>query len=177
MRTLEEIKGRCFITEDGHWLWRGSLRPDGRPNIYAPNYSQHADGTKTSQYGARAVWHLVNQRPVPKGFRAYVVCEHPECCNPECIRCTSERNYGLFVVRIGRRKGNPNRIAANRATNVKRAALTAEQVHYVQSSSKKGIDLADELGVSTTTISKYRRGEHTVTASGGAPNPFAALMR
>ena len=25
MRTLEEIKGRCVVTEDGHWLWKGFL--------------------------------------------------------------------------------------------------------------------------------------------------------
>lgn len=176
MRTLEEIKGRCFITEDGHWLWRGSIRPDGRANIYAPDPTR-TDGGMSTQSGARAVWHVVNHKAVPKGFRVYGVCEHPECCNPQCIRCTSDRQYGLYVARIGRRKNEPNRIKANRATSVTRAALTAEQVQYVQYSTKKGSVLAVELGVSTTTISKYRRGEHTVTASGGAPNPFAALMR
>lgn len=177
MRTLEEIKGRCFVTDDDHWLWRGAVRPDGRPNIYAPDPSRHPDGRMTTQSGARAVWHVANQKAVPEGYRVYGVCEHPDCCNPKCIRCTDERQYGLFVVRIRRRKNEPNRIAANRAIAMKRAALTSAQVLYVQSSCKKGSELAGELGVSTTTISKYRRGENTVTASGGAPNPFAALMR
>ena len=27
MKNLEEIRQRCVITEDGHWLWRGALRP------------------------------------------------------------------------------------------------------------------------------------------------------
>lgn len=177
MRTLEEIKSRCFITDDGHWLWRGSVRPDGRPNIYAPNYTSKKSNM-TTQHGARAVWHVVNKKPVPQGHRVYGVCEHPTCCNPKCIRCTTEAKYGQFVARIGRRKNEPKRIAANRATGVNRAKLTAEQVLYVQTSDKTGLELAKELGVGKSTLSKYRRGGNTVTAPGrGAPNVFASLMR
>lgn len=176
MRTLEDVKGRCFITEDGHWLWRGALRPDGRANIYAPDFTRN-DGEMVTQSGARAVWHIVNQKALPKGHRAYVTCAHPECCNPECIKATTSLMHGKFGSRMGRHKGSTKHIAANRAINAKRAKLTAEQVLYVQTSPKTGVALASELGVSTSQISKYRRGENVVTAPGGAPNPFAGLMR
>lgn len=177
MRSLEDIKGRCFVTEDGHWLWRGSLRRDGRANIYAPDYTRQ-DGGMTTQAGPRAVWHLVNQKAVPEGYRVYGVCGHPACCNPKCIRATTEAEWGRFGSKQGRHKGTAAHIAANRAITAKRAKLTAEQVLYVQSSPKTGVELAVEFAVSTTTISKLRRGMHVVTASGAArANPFAALMR
>lgn len=88
MRTLAEIKGRSVITEDGHWLWRGSLRRDGRPNIYAPDYT-HANGALRTQCGMRAVWHCVNQKAVPEGCRVFGNCDEPTCCNPAHIKCTS----------------------------------------------------------------------------------------
>ena len=176
MRTLEEVKGRCFITEDGHWLWRGSVRPDGRANIYAPDYSTKG-GDMTTQAGPRAVWHMHTGKPIPKTHRAYVVCGHPTCCNPECIRCTTEHMRGQFARRSGRHKGSPRHLAANRAIGAKRAKLTADQVLYVQTSPKTGIELAAELGVGRSTISKLRRGQNVVTKPGGAPNPFAGLMR
>ena len=37
--------------------------------------------------------------------------------------------------------------------------------------------IAEELGVSRTTICKVRRGGYVVAAAGAQPNPFAALMR
>ena len=176
MRTLEEVKGRCFVTDDGHWLWRGSVRPDGRANIYGPDYSAKG-GAMATQAGPRAVWHMHTGQPIPDGHLAYVVCGNPTCCNPECIRCTTERSRGLFSQRSGRHKRNPNHLAANRAIGAKRAKLTAEQVLYVQTSTKTGLELAAELGVGKSTISKYRRGNNVVTASGITFNPFAGLMR
>ena len=176
MRTLEEVKGRCFITDDGHWLWRGSVRPDGRANIYGPDYSTK-DGDMATQAGPRAVWHMHTGKPIPKGHRAYVVCGHPACCNPKCIRCTTELLRGKFATRSGRFKNSAKHLAARRVISISRAKLTAEQVQYVKTSSKTGVELAAELGVGKATISKYRRGENVVTASGVVFNPFAGLMR
>ena len=178
MRTLEEIKGRCFVTDDGHWLWRGSVRPDGSPNICGPNYS-HKSGkvVMTTQAGARAVWHMHTEKAIPKGHRTYVVCGNVTCCNPECIRCTTELIHGRFVTRTGRLKHSAKHLAARRAISVGRAKLTNEQVDYIKTSDKTGLELADELGVGKSTISKYRRGNNVVTASGITFNPFAGLMR
>lgn len=158
MRTLAEIKGRCVITEDGHWLWRGALRSDGRPNIYAPDYTR-GNGALRTQCGMRAVWHCVNQKAVPKGHRVFGSCDEPTCCNPAHIKCTSVAAYGAWLQRTGKFKGQASRILANRAINRQRAALTPEQVIYVQTSKKTGIVLAKELGISRAALSRYRRGE------------------
>lgn len=174
MRTLEEIKGRCVITEDGHWLWRGALRPDGRPNIYAPDFTI-ADGAMRTQCGMRAVWHCLHREAVPTGCRVVGVCEEKTCCNPACIRCWSEEAFGHWIRRSGAYKGKTNRILANRATSRKRAAMTPEQALYVQSSDKLGKDLAAELGVSPATVSKYRRGESIVVRP--VSGMFSGLVR
>jgi len=158
VRTLEEIKGRCVITDDGHWLWRGALRHDGRPNIYAPDYTR-ADGGMCTQCGMRAVWHCVNGKAVPEGYRVFGTCDELACCNPAHIKCTSVADYGAWLQRTGKRKGQTARILANRAIGRQRALLTPEQILYVQTSKKTGVALAVELGVSTSVLSKYRRGE------------------
>jgi len=177
MRTLEEIKDRCVITEDAHWLWRGALRPDGRPNIFAPDYTR-ADGDMRTQCGMRAVWHCVHQKAVPEGYRVYGTCDERACCNPAHVKCTSEVDYGAWLQRTGKFKGQTNRILANRAIGRQRAVLTPEQIVYVQTSEKTGIALAEELGVSTATLSKYRRGESiAVRASGGLFSGLTARGR
>ena len=68
MKTLEEIRQRCVITDDGHWLWKGATRPDGRPNIWAPDYTR---GGMATQCGTRAVWHCSTEKAIPEGWRAY----------------------------------------------------------------------------------------------------------
>lgn len=160
MKTIEEIRGRCVITEDGHWLWKGAKRPDGRPNIWAPDYTH--DGEMRTQCGTRAVWHCKTGRAVPAGWRCYGICEEMSCCNPAHIRCTSEEDFGAWLQSSGRYQGQTQRILANRATGRARAAVTPEQIQYIQASAKTGVALALELGVSDSTVSKYRRGESIV---------------
>ncbi|WP_019700411.1 hypothetical protein [Paracidovorax oryzae] len=164
MKTIEEIRGRCVITEDGHWLWKGTKRPDGRPNIWAPDYTH--GGEMRTQCGTRTVWHCKTGRAVPAGWRCYGTCEEMSCCNPAHIRCTSEEDFGAWLQASGRYQGQIQRILANRAIGRARAAVTPEQIQYIQASAKTGVALALELGVSDSTVSKYRRGESIVIPSG-----------
>lgn len=167
MRTIEEIKGRCVVAdEDGCWLWRGSVREDGRPNIYAPDHSRGSQ--MCTQNGPRAVWHVATGKAVPAGHRVFGCDQCAECCNPAHMKCLSEQQNSRRIRKSGRYKGQTKRILANRAINRRRALLTAEQVHYVLTSPKTGLALAQELGVSTTTISGYRRGEKVCVRPVGA---------
>lgn len=156
MRTLEDIRERCVITEDGHWLWRGSLRPDGRPNIWAPDYTK---GGMSVQCGPRAVWHCSTGRPIPPNWRAYGTCEEKTCCNPACVACTSEEAFGRWLAKSGKFKGQAKRILANRTTGRARSKLTPELIEEIQFSSETGVALAQRLGLGTSLVSKARRGE------------------
>lgn len=173
MRTLEEIKANCEITEDGHWLWLGGLRVDGRPNIYAPDYTR-SDGGMQTQAGLRAVWHIINQKPVPQGWRVFGTCDEKACCRPGHIRCAPEAEIGAFMRKAGRYKGKTNRILANRAIGRARSLLTPELIQYIQASPKTGVALSAELNIGDTLISKARRGEYVSFGAGG--NVFGGLM-
>lgn len=170
MRTLEEIRERCHITEDGHWLWRGSLRPDGRANIYAPD---NKSGAMQVQSGPRAVWQCYTGQALPDGWRVFGTCDEPACCNPEHMRCGSPAMLGAYIARKGVWKGSTARFIANKAINRKRAVLTPDVIAYIQASSLSGIKLARELGISHGSVSKARRGEtRAFSAVGGV---FAGL--
>ena len=174
MRTLEDIRGRCFITEDGHWLWRGALRPDGRPNIYAPDYTFDPAGTKLrSQAGPRAVWHCHTGAPIRDGWRVFGTCDEKACCNPEHMRCISCALQGVYVRRTGVFKGRTTRIRANRAINRKRTVRTPEAIAHIQASQATGVQLARDLGISTSVVSRARRGN--VRSLQAASGMFAAL--
>ncbi|MDA8522000.1 hypothetical protein [Acidovorax sp. NCPPB 4044] len=173
MRTIEQIKARCEITDDGHWLFLGGLRVDGRPNIYGPDYTR-SDGGMQTQCGLRAVWHIINQRAVPAGWRVFGICEEVACCNPEHIRCAPESEFGRYVRKTKKLKGQTRRILANQAISRKRSRMTPELIQYIQASPKKGVELALELDLSRSLISKARRGEYVAFA--GAAGMFGGLI-
>lgn len=157
MKNLEEIRERCVITEEGHWLWRGALRPDGRPSIWAPDYTL---GKMERQAGPRAVWHCSTERPIPENFIAYGTCSEKACCNPRCVACTTRVDYGKWLVKTGALKNQTRRILANRATSRTRSRMTPSLIAEIQASSETGRELAVRLGMLTTTISRARRGDY-----------------
>lgn len=171
MKTIEEIKGRCFITEDGHWLWRGSKRPSGRPNMVAPDYTR--GGAMFTQCGTRAVWHCHHKKAIPAGWLVWGTCEELACCNPAHIKAGTKEEYGQWLRETGQLKGQITRILANRAIGRRRSAMTGEKIAYIQGSDKMGKELSEELRICTSSISKARRGE--MTAFNSVASPFAGL--
>jgi len=172
MKTIDEIKGRCVITPEGHWLWDGSLRPDGRANIWAPDYTR---GGMSVQSGPRAVTHCRTGKAIPKGWRAYGTCEERSCVNPDHVACTTETAFGRWVAKAGIYKGQTKRILANRATSRARSKLTPELIAEIQASTETGVAIAARLGMSTRIVSKARRGE-AISFSGAAAGMFSGLV-
>ncbi len=173
MKTLEEIKFHCEITEDGHWLFKRGQREGGRPNIYGPDYTR-ANGGMTTQCGLRAVWHIVNRKAVPEGWRVFGTCDEKACCNPAHIRCAPEADFGRFHRRKKTFKGKTRRILANQANSRKRARMTPELIQYIQTSPKTGRELAKELQMGASLVSKARRGEYV--CFGGSGGIFGGLV-
>ncbi|MGE0349826.1 hypothetical protein [Hydrogenophaga sp.] len=171
--TLDDIKDRCFITEEGCWEWRGALS-DGRwPRVHAPNHSKPGS-PKEVQGGRRAVWQIATGKPIPKGWRVFGTCNCETCLNPEHMDSGTTAKVGRFTRRTGRFKCNPARIAANRRLGRNRAALTAEQVAAIQQSDEPGTVWAKRLNVSRQTVSRARNGLMVSLASA---NPFAGLVK
>lgn len=155
MKDLEEIRGRCKLV-DGHWLWDGSLRPDGRANIWAPDYTK---GGMSVQSGPRAVTHCSTGRPIPNGWRAYGTCEERACVNPAHVACTSEEAFGRWLAKKGVYKGKAARILANRAIGRTRSHLTPDLIAEIQQSPETGVALSKRLNLLTSVVSRARRGE------------------
>ena len=154
--TLDDIKGRCVVTEDGHWLWRGAMSEGKFPRVWSPDYTT-ADGEKKSQNGRRAVWHVINKKAMPNGWRVWSTCNHKDCLAPEHLACGPTAKWGKHMAETGIHKSVRHQMAS-RKTGLKRAALTAEQIVAVQGSTKTGRALAKELGVTEQTISRARNG-------------------
>lgn len=176
MRTLEEIKGRCFIDADGHWLWRGALRK-GVPFVYAPNHAR--GGNMSSQCGYRAVYHCAKGIAVSEGYRVFNTCGHPDCLNPEHSRCASDKAYGRYIRSQGAQKGQVRRILANRAIALKRTKVTPEIVSRILATPGSSVNVGAEFGVSGFLVWRIRSGLHPVkpAGAGGLSTMASALTR
>ena len=156
---LADVRGRCHIDDEGHWLWGGATS-DGYPRIWAPEYTLHAGAMRT-QTGRRAVYHLKVGKAIPKGWRVFSTCGERLCLNPEHSVCEAVAKRGAKVAASGKLKGVIARIVANRATNQRRSKLTAEMVETIRTSKATGLALAAQLGISHQLISRIRRGRPT----------------
>lgn len=155
MKDLEEIRGRCRIV-DGHWLWAGALRPDGRPHVYAPD---HTKGGMTSQPGPRAVWHCITEKPIPADWRAYGTCSEKTCVNPAHVKCGPCTELGAHIAASGVLKNKTVRILANRAIGRKQSRLTQSLIAEIQRSAETGRELSRRLQLSEQLVSKVRTGQ------------------
>ena len=150
MRTLEELKARCTVTEGGCWEF-----PDARTSsVWA---FDHRHGAMRSMRPSRAAWTMKHGREAPKGYRYYTFCGNDECCAPDHVKAMPMTAFGAMVRRTGKWKGQTRRVLASRATGRKRSKLTPEVLHTLHTSTKPGYVLARELGMSPTTVSKGRR--------------------
>lgn len=183
MKTLEEVRGRCFIDDEGHWLWRGAMSA-GFPRLYAPDWTAtkkrfdaaiaNAEGRRTenalikaaivdamepvmaSQPGRRAVHHIAKGEPLPKRWRAFGTCDEDACLNPDCASAGPGKAVGAQTRRTGRFKGVLKRILANRAIGRKRSHLTPELISEIRASSENGLAIAKRLNLGRTVVSRAR---------------------
>lgn len=156
-KTLKEIRDRCYL-QDGHWLWRGALS-EGWPRVAGPEYTRHEGRQVSSQHGRRAVWHIVNKKAIPEGWRVYGTCNERTCLNPEHLVCQPTAERGREIAASGEWKGNMRKITASRASGRRRSHLTPELIDYICNSPKTGKALAEELSLGRTVISNARRGK------------------
>lgn len=155
--TLDDIKARCHINDDGCWVWKGALSEKKWPRVWAPDHSKPGSPMR-SQPGRRAVWNVKTGKPIPEGHRVYGTCECDQCLNPAHSKCGPTADLGKHIQATGKYKGSAKRIAANRATGRTRAKTTPEMLAEIRSSDLPGTVLSEELKVSRQIISKARKG-------------------
>lgn len=158
--TLDDIKDRCRIDDDGHWIWTGALSQGKWPRIWAPDHTQPGS-PMASQTGRRAVWHVSTGKAIPTRWRVFGTCEMDRCLNPKHMECGTTAEWGAHVSNSGIHTGSIRRLNAARQTGRKRSVLTPDTRMEVITSQETGRAVAQRLGISEQTVSKVRRG-HTV---------------
>jgi len=155
--TLDDIKDRCHIDDDGHWIWKGALSEGKWPRIYAPDHTKEGSPMVT-QTGRRAVWHVSTGKPIPNSWRVFGTCEVDCCLNPKHMKCGSTQEWGAQVSKAGIHSGSVRRSVAGRQAGRKCSVLTPETYQEIIGSNETGLALAARLGVSKQTVSKARNG-------------------
>lgn len=171
--TLDDIKDRCHIDDDGHWIWKGAVSEGKWPRIWAPDHTKEGSPME-SQTGRRAVWHVCTGKAIPTGWRMIGTCEVDSCLNPKHMKCGTTADWGAQVRKSGIHTGSVRHQTASRQTGRKRSVLTPETFQEILSSNETGLALASRLGISAQTVSKARKGQiKCFEATGGL---FTGLM-
>ena len=147
IRTLEDLKDRCFVDEDtGCWLWRAALSA-GQPKIWVPPGVLSEAGSVMP--AGRAAW-LLAGKEARSDQVVYRTCGCQECVAPEHGEACTRRAMGRHVSESGRWKNNPARVIAN-AKNRTGLAKPREVVQQAEQMFAEGVPqktIREQLGIS-----------------------------
>jgi hypothetical protein len=178
MRTIEDILCTCEPHVAGnktHWVWLGAVkRSDRVPVCAAPNLVKDPSGeTLSIQSVRRAIWHILTGVALPPEIGAYQKCRVKDCVAPECTAYMTKKAYGKFATKTERDRGSLRRkLASQRRWSGKRK-ITREIADNILSDKRRAKDIAGELKVHPSSVTRVRRGEYV----GPTGNMFAGLMR
>lgn len=145
-------------SQDRCWIWNGAT-PKG----------EHGYGRFNGEYAHRIAYRMSNGE-IPEGMIVRHQCDNRRCVNPAHLLVgTAADNTGDAIQR--------NRLASGSRHG--RTRLTDEQVAEIRSSSEKGRELAQRMGVSESTISYIRSGRSwkVVGCAGIEPATYAMSRR
>jgi hypothetical protein len=102
-------------------------------------------------------------------------CGNPKCVHPDHIM---DRTMNQHMRAMGKliKHNHPVRIAKLQAAKAAERKIDAEGLALVLTDPRRAQDVADELSVSKSLVTRIRRGEAYRQVSASA-NPFAGLMR
>jgi Autographiviridae endonuclease len=127
------------------WLWRGAIKDTGYGVIQRGG---RAEGLVRAHRFAYEYY----VGPIPEGLELRHSCHNRACVNPAHLTPGTRAENMRDMVAAGRwTPRTPHRGETNGFSK-----LTEELVRYIRSSEKAGIELARELGVSTSQISAVR---------------------
>lgn len=143
--TLAERMEYLSIPEpmSGCHLWLGTLhRGYGRLQWKGKQYKAY-----------RMAW-SVKHGPIPKGGHILHRCDNRGCVNAEHLKLGTNRQNVDDMMTKKRHLGR-----VMHGVKHPLAKLTDDLVRYIRASSERGVDLAEDLGVSATAICSARKGK------------------
>lgn len=155
IHTLDDLRQRCHVDDNGCWLWGFSVTHDGQPKVHAI-----IDGERICTTGGRISWLLSGGKLPAKHVVYRYRCEAKLCLNPGHLRCGTKAEAGAQLVRIGRLRGDPARSIINRRNRCsKNIVLDLVKAREIRASDEPIKTLAARYGTSNSTIHDVLTGK------------------
>lgn len=121
------------INKNGCWLWIGSVNGGyGRISIHGVRHMAH-----------RLSWECHHRKPIPQGLVIRHRCNTPLCVNPHHLQTGTQQQNVDDMIRA-HRQGFVRKLTAQHIAEIRKSPLTLRQ-------------LADQYGVSKTTIHRVKK--------------------
>jgi hypothetical protein len=173
--SLQDIKDRCRINQEtGCWEWGLSMVNKETPYLSLPAAVIQGCEKDRTMSAPRAVWLFMNGSVSAKTY-VWRKCSSPLCCNPEHLAAGTRAQWGQWVAKVGKLRGDPVRTATNRRILAKQATSpdVVQRIEQLLADGMTGPNISAAVGVGLDVISRVRRGAHLHQR---VASPFAALM-
>lgn len=168
-RSLEAIKARCEVTEDGCWIWK-DCAVKGVPK---------ANFGGVTMVVRRPAYELTGKK-LRKGKYIISGCDQDLCVCPHHLKQVTRTEHARI---LARKKGGPtvNVIVANRLSIHSRSQskLSDAKAREIRAAYEDGgvtqSQLATKYGVCRSVIGAVTRSESWIPRTASAFNPFALL--
>jgi hypothetical protein len=147
--TLADIKLRCRIDPEDHWLWTmATMHNRGTIPVCQPRWEKQ-------RVAVRRVVLQLQGKELPNGWVAYRTCSEPLCCNPEHVKAgprakavTQSAALGVF--------DTPRFKHARIQLGKQRRRFTPEQVRAIRQDTRPARAIAEDFDCSRQSIIQIR---------------------
>lgn len=148
--TVEAIRAKCDILDNGCWVWKGSNDGNGQPRMRLPK-------NRTLLNVRRVILETTGQ--YLGNLRSTTCCDTPLCVNPDHIMAVSSSTLIALAAKRTGYAQKADRCAAISASKRKNSPLTAELVAEIRASSESTRVIAKRMGVCQASIQAIRSGD------------------
>ena len=148
LRPLMERFEEKYIPEpmSGCYLWTAALKPNGYGMFIVDGRREQR--ARSPQYAHRAAWAL-HKGEIPRGLNVLHNCDNRACVNPDHLFLGTQQDNVDDMYK----KGRANRPFGERSPSAK---LTDAQVIMVRQSKLSNKELASQLGIDASCISRIK---------------------
>lgn len=161
--TLEAIRAKCDVLDNGCWVWHGSTDGNKIPRMRLPN-------SRRLLNVRRVVLEL--EGAYLGNLKATTCCTTPFCVSPECVIASSPSELIRTAAKRTGYAQRPERCAQISASKRKGSRMNWDLVNEIRTSPEATRAIARRLGFCQATIQSIRRGESWKQYPAPANNPL-----
>lgn len=163
--TLEDLRQRCIVTEDGHWLWSLSTvsAQHASPACSISKFCDALPDLAGKRIAARHAVARFTGRTLRSGWVAYGACQHRLCIAPRCVR-TGPRGKAIAHSASAGHFQAARKRAAMQASSMQRRKLNTAQVQDILHSTDSNTAAGRRHNVSREVVRRIRAGQSYLDA-------------